>query len=267
VARNDGGASLNMRGLTLILFFASTLAAAGDMLVMVDTRPGVKVGYWVMPREGAKATVVLLPGGEGGIGMKDGVPTSGNFLVRSRDLFAAQGFNVAIVGKPSDRGDLDGFFRASAPHVEDLRVVIERLRKDLGQPVWLIGTSRGTISAAAAAIALDPSLLAGIVLTSSVTQGARAMPVPSLALPEIRVPVLVVHHRRDACPSCQPHDAAYIVSRLTRAPVKKLLMLDGGSGARGDPCEPWHWHGFIGMESEAVGAIADWVRNPMPEKP
>lgn len=256
-----------MRRLAILLAFVSTLTAAADRLVTIDTRPGVKVGYWLMPREGAKATLMLLPGGEGGIGYKGGVPTSDNFLVRSRDLFAGQGFNVAIVGKPSDRSDLDGFFRASAAHVEDLRAVIERLRKDLGQPVWLVATSRGTISAAAAAIALDPSLLAGIVLTSSVTQGARAMPVPSLALSEIRIPVLMVHHRRDACPSCQPHDAPYIVSRLTRAPVKKLVMLDGGSGARGDPCEPWHWHGFVGMESEAVGVVADWIRNPVPEKP
>ena len=253
--------------LLFVLILASTFAAAADRLVTVDTRPGVRVGYWLMPREGAKATVVLLPGGAGGIGLKGGVPTSDNFLVRSRDLFAAQGLNVAIVGKPSDRDDLDGYFRVSAAHAEDLRVIVERLRTDLGKPVWLVGTSRGTISAAAAAIALDPSLLAGIVLTSSVTQGARAMPVPSLALSEIRVPVLVVHHRRDACPSCQPHDAAYIVDRLTRAPVKKLVMLDGGSGARGDPCEPWHWHGYVGMESEAVETIADWIRNPVPEKP
>jgi hypothetical protein len=253
--------------LTLIFVLASAAASAADRLVTIDTRPGVRVDYWEMPRDGAKATVVLLPGGEGGIGYKDGAPTSGNFLVRSRDLFAAQGFNVAIVGKPSDRSDLDGFFRASAAHVEDLRVVIERLRRDLGQPVWLVGTSRGTISAAAAAIALDPSLIAGIVLTSSVTQGARASPVPGLALGEIRVPVLVVHHRRDECRSSAPQDAPYIVSRLTQAPVKKLIMLDGGSGARGDPCEPWHWHGYIGMEREAVEAIADWIRNPMPEKP
>jgi pimeloyl-ACP methyl ester carboxylesterase len=253
--------------LTLLLSFVSTLAAAADRLVMVDTRPGVRVGYWEMPRDGAKATVVLLPGGEGGIGFKGGVPTSGNFLVRSRDYFAAQGFNVAVVGKPSDRDDLDSGFRASAPHMEDLRVVVERLRKDLGQPVWLVGTSRGTISAAAAAIALDPSLLAGIVLTSSVTNGSRFTPVPGLALAEIRVPVLVVHHRRDACRSCVPHEAEHIVERLTRAPVKKFVMLDGGSGAGGDPCEPWHWHGYVGMEREAVEAIADWIRNPVPEKP
>lgn len=255
--------------LTLLFIFilASTLATAADRMVGVDTRPGVRVGYWLMPRDGAKVTVMLLPGGEGGIGFKGGVPTSANFLVRSRDYFAAQGFNVAIVGKPSDRDDLDSNFRASAPHMEDLRVVVERLRKDLGQPVWLVGTSRGTISAAAAAIALDPSLLAGIVLTSSVTNGNRAAAVPGLALAEIRIPVLVVHHRRDACKSCVPYEAAHIVERLTQAPVKKFVMLDGGSGARGDPCEPWHWHGYVGMEREAVEVIADWIRNPVPEKP
>ena len=252
-----------MARLAYLLFaFAASLATAADRLVMVDTRPGVRVGYWLIQRDGAKATLLLLPGGGGSIGMKGAVPTSDNFLVRSRDHFAAQGFHVAIVGKPSDRDELDSNFRAGAAHVEDLRLVVERLRKDLGQPVWLVGTSRGTISAAAAAIALDPSTLAGIVLTASVTNGMRAAPVPGLALAEIRVPVFVVHHRRDACRSCVPHEAARIIDGLTRAPVKKLLLVDGGGGAGGDPCEPLHWHGFIGMEREAVAAIAEWIRDP-----
>jgi len=246
----------------LIFAFAASLATAADRLVMVDTRPGVRVGYWLMQRDGAKATLLLLPGGGGTIGMKGGVPTSDNFLVRSRDHFSAQGFHVAIVGRPSDRDELDSNFRASAEHVEDLRSVVERLRKDLAQPVWLVGTSRGTISAAAAAIGLEPSTLADIVLTSSVTNGMRAAPVPGLALAEIRVPVFVLHHRRDACRSCVPHETSRIIDGLTRAPVKKLLLVDGGGGASGDPCEPLHWHGFIGMEREAVATIAEWIRDP-----
>jgi hypothetical protein len=36
--------------------------------VFADTRPGIRVGYWLMERPGATATVMLLPGGEGGIG-------------------------------------------------------------------------------------------------------------------------------------------------------------------------------------------------------
>ena len=137
----------------LFLATAPSIAAAEDGLVKVDTRPGVSVSFFYMKRDGAKATVVLLPGGGGGIGMKDGIPTSKNFLVRSRDHFAAQGFNVAVVGRPTDQSELDYSFRVSPKHIEDLRRVTAFLRKDPGMPVWLIGTSSGTISATSAAIA------------------------------------------------------------------------------------------------------------------
>ncbi len=258
-----------MRVAPWLLAFMAALAGAADRLVHIDTRPSVRVGYWLMERPGASATVVLLPGGEGGIGMRDGVPASANFLVRSRDLFAAAGYNVAVVGKPSDRTELDANFRAGADHVTDLRRVVERLRQDLGKPVWLVGTSRGTISAAAAAIAIDPSALAGVVLTSSVTSGSRTSPlrVASLDLAAIQVPVLVVHHRDDACPSCSARETPRIIEGLTHAPSKKLVILEGGSGARGDPCEALHWHGFIGMEAEAVTTITEWMRNPRQERP
>ncbi len=93
------------------------------------------------------------------------------------------------------------------------------------------------------------------------------MSVPSLDLAAIEVPVLVVHHRDDACPSCSPRDAARIVERLTKSPSKKFVLLDGGSGARGDPCEALHWHGFVGMEPAAVDTITGWIRNPLQERP
>jgi hypothetical protein len=73
-----------------------------------------------MKREGAKAAIDLLTGGGSGIGMKNGIPTSNNFLVRSRDIFAENGFNMAVVGKPSDKDDLDRSFRISPEHIEDL---------------------------------------------------------------------------------------------------------------------------------------------------
>jgi pimeloyl-ACP methyl ester carboxylesterase len=252
------------RLLALLLLMASVAAVAADHLVTIDTRPGVRLGYYVMPRPGATATVVLLTGGSGGLGMKDGVPTSGNFLVRTRDDFAAAGFNVALAGKPSDRGDLDAGFRASSAHVADLRILVEKLRKDFGKPVWLVGTSLGTVSAAAAAIELDPSALAGIVLTSTLTNARRFRSVPDLSLGDIRVPVLVMHHKRDACPSCVADETDRVMSGLKRAPVKKLVLVDGGGGARGDPCEPMHYHGYIGMEKEAVAIITGWIRDPKP---
>jgi pimeloyl-ACP methyl ester carboxylesterase len=244
-----------------VLAIALLPVAAADRLVSVETRPGVRVAYWLMERPNATATVMLLPGGEGGIGMKDGVPASSNFLVRTRDLFAAAGYNVALVGKPSDRQDLDIYYRSSADHVADLRRVVAKLRHDQGKPVWLVGTSLGTISAAAAAIAMDPGEIAGVVLTSSRTSGHSAN-VQNLSLGEIRVPALVVHHRDDTCPSCDPREAPRIADALTHAPVKKLILLTGGGGPSGPPCEPFHYHGYIGMEKEAVETITAWMKDP-----
>jgi len=235
-----------------------------DELITLPTRSGVTVSYWYMPRATASATLVLLPGGAGGMGLRDGQPQSGNFLVRSRDLFAAEGFNVAIVGRPSDVADMDTAFRISVAHIDDLRRVIDDLRARSAAPLWLVGTSRGTVSAAAAAIAIGAPQLAGVVLTSSITAFRLPGAVPTQRLSDVHVPVLVLHHEKDACPSCAPHEVKFILSGLSAAPVKKLLWASGGSGARGDPCEAFHWHGYVGMEAQAVQWIAQWVRQPTP---
>ncbi len=253
------------RLLFAFIALAALASAAQDRLVFADTRPGVRVGYWLMVRPGATATVMLLPGGEGGIGsVKGQEPRSKNFLVRTRDIFAAEGFNVAVIGKPSDKEDMDLAFRASKDHVEDLRVIAESLRANLGKPVWLVGTSRGSVSAAAAGAALDPPTIAGIVMTSSVTYSRAGFAVPTLPLMDVRVPALVMHHKRDACKDCDPREAHLITERLTGAPVRKLLLVDGGGDPSGPVCEPMHYHGFIGMEAEAVKMISGWIRNPAP---
>ena len=73
-----------------------------------------------------------------------------------------------------------------------------------------------------------------------------------------------MHHRQDACRICRPERAERIVAGLKNAPVRSLQLVDGGGGAQGDPCEAMHWHGFVGMEKEAVAAIAAWIRKPSP---
>jgi pimeloyl-ACP methyl ester carboxylesterase len=253
-----------MRILTVtLLLAAATMASAEDKPIRLDTRPGVSVTFYYMKRDGTPATVVLLMGGAGGIGMKGGAPRSRNFLVRSREHFAASGFNVAVVDRPTDR-ELDFHFRTSSEHVQDLRQVVSYLKKDTGLPVWLVGTSRGTISATAAAIAFGNEELAGIALTSSVTSSKRPGAVPTQKLDAIRIPVLVLHHEKDACAITRPEEVSLITTGLKNAPVKKQIMVSGGADPQGDPCEALHWHGFIGMEKEAVDIIAAWIRNPKP---
>lgn len=87
---------------------------------------------------------------------------------------------------------------------------------------------------------------------------------PAQKLDAIRIPVLVLHHELDACAVTRPNEVSLITGGLKNAPVKKQIMVSGGASPEGDPCEALHWHGFIGMEKEAVEIIADWIKNPKP---
>ena len=125
-------------------------------------RPGVTQRLLVLSPPEPKAAVTLIAGGHGGLqiffngSFKWG---DGNFLIRTRQLFVDQGLTVAILDAPSDRHSppfLSGF-RQTAEHTEDIKAVIAWLREQAKVPVWLVGTSRGTQSAAYVTIALADS--------------------------------------------------------------------------------------------------------------
>lgn len=247
--------------LLLLLWLGIKPCAAQDQLVALDTREGVRSSYWWMPREGASATVLLFAGGHGGIGLKDGTPQSNNFLIRSRDLFANTQLNVALIGNPSDQRALTPAFRASAEHAQDIAATIQSIRQRSTAPIWLIGTSQGSISAAANAIALGPQI-AGVVLSSSISVPQPGGSVPDLPLERIAVPVLVHQHVRDGCRITPASGAQRLLPRFTQAPIKKYWEVDGGENPSGNPCEALHYHGYIGMEAQAVAHITQWMQVP-----
>ena len=248
--------------IAMALLVMGVLAHAEGPLFKVPTRSDVKTTLFWEPVEGAKATVFLFPGGGGGFGkVEDGKPTSNNFLVRSAPYFTANGFNVAIFGRPSDSEDLDYADRISETHMTDVRKVLEFVKRKADVPVWMVGTSRGTISVTAAAINM-PGEMAGVVLTSSVISYKKPGAVPKQDLERIKVPVLVLHHAKDACTLCQPHEVPAILRGLKNAQTKKEIMVSGGENPTGNVCEALHWHGFIGMEREAVDLMANWIKAP-----
>lgn len=247
----------------LLALLVTVSSRAADQVIRLESRPGVKVPVFYMKRDGATATVVLLPGGAGGIGkIEDGKPTGTNFLVRTRDTFADAGLNVAVMSRASDKADLDYPDRVAEDHMTDIKALVDYLKKDAGVPVWLVSTSRGTVSATAAAVKFGNSDLGGIVLTSSVVNYKKVGAVPTQDLAAIKVPVLVLHHEQDGCAHCRPHEVPAIVKGLKNAPYKKLVMVNGGGNPTGDPCEALHYHGFIGMEKEVVALITDWMKRP-----
>ncbi len=210
----------------------------------------------------ALASVILFAGGNGILALS---PTGigslgGNFLVRNRQRFADEGLLVAVVDAPSDyaRGP---DFRTTAGHVEDMKAVIAELRTIADVPVWLVGTSRGTMSAANVAARLTAAAGAdGLVLTSTILTGGRES-IYDVKLSAIRVPTLVVHHRYDSCKATPCGAVSGLMAKLPNAPRRELLTFDGGDSPRSAPCEALSRHGYFGIDREVVKAIADWIKS------
>lgn len=218
----------------------------------------------------ARGVMILFAGGHGGLQLTPGGAIGwgrGNFLVRTRQQFADRGMLVALVDAPSDRQRepfLTGF-RQTPEHAADIRAVIAWARKQApatadgradgsAWPVWLVGTSRGTQSAAYIATALPagegPD---GLVLTSTILDDTRMLPVPALALEKLRMPVVVVHHALDGCRLCNIAGLPRLMAKLGSAPAT-LIEVQGGE-SRGDPCEAFAYHGFNGIEQDVVDKI------------
>jgi len=249
------------------LVLAASLAAAapvGETLETIATRPGVTQPFlFLRPPRAPVASVVLLAGGAGRLGLAGYGPgwVNTNFLVRNRARFAERGFLVAVPDAPSDRPQgLDGV-RSNREHAEDIRALIAWLRRAAPVPVWLVGTSMGTVSAASAAARLGAEGPDGLVLTSTVTRRSRGRgeSTDDVPLADIGVPTLVVHHKDDGCPFTPYGDTALLVRALRHAPRRELLTFEGGDPPRSAPCEPLAPHGYLGLDERVVEAIAAWI--------
>lgn len=238
-------------------------------LVTLDTRQGVKQKFILMKPKEPVASVILFAGGHGNLNLSSFLGSvnigwsENNFLVRTRKLFFDKGFVVAVVDAPSDRKGKDGMeygFRNSPDHVTDIDKVITYLRKVADVPVWLIGTSRGTESAAYIAIhsTQNPD---GLVLTSIMTvENMRGMAVTDMKLGEITIPVLIVAHESDECMFTPAIYSKVIKEKLTGARTVELKHFQGGSRPRSGPCAPLSYHGFYGIEKEVINFIAEFIK-------
>lgn len=220
------------------------------------------------------ASVILFAGGHGALGLQSASSMSwgaGNFLVRSRQRFAAHGFMVAVVDTPSDRPNgMNAIFRMGPQHAGDISAVAAYLKGQADVPVWLVGTSMGTFSAAGGAI--GASNIDGLVLTSTIT---RSQPhwrirnshpdgVASMPLAKVSVPALVVSHRQDGCEVTPAADAPKLRRALANARKVETVLLDGGDPPQSVPCEAKSQHGFLGIEGVAVDAIARFIKANRP---
>lgn len=251
--------------LTLIVSFFPWIAVAQPYWETIDIGSST-VDLFIMAPKNSKTTVLLLPGGPwvlGGRDVKTQRPKGRNFLVRSAPLFFDNGLTTVIMDKPSNAPDLnDGIARTSNQHADDILAVATYLKKKFDHPVWLIGTSRGTQSAAAAAIRDKSQVISGLVLSASMLGTNRSeVSLLGLDLDKIRVPVYVSHHQKDECGNTNPQEIPLLVQALTNAPKVQVKLIESGHSPTERVCGPMHWHGYINAEAETVNGIASWIKS------
>jgi pimeloyl-ACP methyl ester carboxylesterase len=208
------------------------------------------------------AILLMFAGGDGTVSFSGGqiVHMNGNFLMRTEQLWLAQGFGFATIGSSSS---LLGQ-RHTPAYAAIIAAAVDYARSRGGNaPVWLVGTSMGSIAAANGAAHL-PGRVAGVVLTSSVAAQNRASgeTVFDSDLGAIAIPALVVSNKGDTCPVAGPGFAPNILAALARAPKKEVIYVESNQ-LQSDPCEAMSPHGYLGIEGDVVQRISTWIRaNP-----
>ncbi len=264
--------------LSLVLIVGPTAAmsqSCGEVFTL-NTHDGTTTKYAVSKTTGSAGVVIaILPGGGGFADLNAGgcaQELQGNSLVQAQQYFYDLGFITALIDAPSDHPAGDGLagFRIDPAHAADIGAVIVDLRKRTGLPVWLAGTSRGSISAVNAASRLTGDAAPdGLVLTSSVVQGNDqgrkrwvAQTVFSAELDKITLPTLVMAHEGDKCARTPPSRAKSLFDAV-QSPVKKLVMMTGGPGWRGPvgvkACRGKSPHGYFKQRIKMAEAITKFI--------
>lgn len=255
--------------------------ACGEVMTM-PTHRGTTTRYALSPAsskspQASPVTVVMLIGGGGYMNLDDkGCPQllGRNVLVRMRPLLHQAGVATALVDAPSDMQSDEGLagFRISADHADDVGKIIADVRARTQGAVWLVGHSRGSISAANVAARLTGAAAPdGVVLLSALMVGDSRARKPWVAhsvfsseLGAIKVPLLVVGHAADNCTRSPPGVMNNLVAKSASA-RSQVVAVTGGPVAAGRAetlaaCEPREPHDFVDQEGLVAAGLVRFLR-------
>lgn len=202
-------------------------------------------------------TLVVIPGGEGRLGLKDTSTGSRNPTTQMATRLTNRDFtkvrvNVAAMDTPNEL--FPQSLRAEDAHLERIASVVEFYRRKFSRPVWLLGHSAGTLSVSEYLRKKQAKVsVAGAVLSASMYM----IKVPE----ELNIPLLFLHHERDECrstPAGRARDRAEEAKRINKAPTELLLVTGGES--HGDPCRDGR-HMYYHADEEAARLLAGFIEN------
>jgi hypothetical protein len=225
------------------------LLVAASMIGLLGAAQIEQVGrtrgaIW-LPEGTPSGSVILIPGGTNlqTIRADGGTDAGQNFVMRVRFRFVAAGFAILYLNDPLD-----------------LRPAIARMRR-IARPVFLVGTSSGSIVAARNAANLGADGPDGIVLTSSITKASQSSfsTMHDVNVRRIAVPVLFVHNMHDNCPYSPPGGIPSLAARFAK-PAEVTQITVSSDGSDGEECGPISPHGFLGIENAVADEIITWMQ-------
>lgn len=230
------------------------LSRGQDLNVLISKRTGSNPGI----------AALLFPGYPGILKLKEDAGSltyalAGNFLMRARRLLNSENVFTVAVDCPVDQwNSCDDDYRSSSQHAEDIMDVVATVKNRYGaQQVYVVGTSYGTQSSSFLARALG-TRIDGAIHTATFTdprdsRKAHGKPMASFDWSQAKVPQLFVHHRDDPC------DLTRYSSVVARKGNIPLIAVEGATNPRGDACNAFTAHGFVGREKVVMTAIHGWI--------
>lgn len=244
----------------------SSILLAQERVLQINSTSGAKMRSLISGDAAkAKANLILLVGSGGALKISEGGELKylkGNFLARSRRMFENRGYLVALVDAPMDQKkpqNLDGF-RASKEHASDLGIVAKNLFSLNGKPVVVIGTSRGTVSAANLGLRDQSGLIKAVILTSAlVRRNKKGESLNELNMKDMKLPLLFIHNKSDKCNFTLLEDVGRLATELKKDGVDVKLVVVNSVIKTGRNCGSKSPHGFLGIEDKVVSMADEWL--------
>jgi hypothetical protein len=235
--------------ITSVYAHAQTDSGAKDFLIETAKYKNGEVAPYALTTTGVKNPkyiVILMPGGNGTLVPRTASDSQGviffandNFAIRIRNLIADQDFVTAETDSTVAISSLE--------RVES--IVADLQSRYLNAKIYFLSTSKGSLSIQELSKEMDGKV-AGFINTSSLTTVNRELDTRGL-----KSRYLLVHHKYDGCKNTSYDGALYNHETYGT----ELITMDGGT-TTGNVCGPMAYHGFLGVEAEAVDKIKSWIK-------
>lgn len=256
----------------LALTMFSVFAIARAEVIPVDLKEEGKIEstptmtmYWAGQQ--SRAVLVLIPGGDGNIGIKPETPDLKHpfyqALKRLSDPTLTSGTtDVVVFDSPYPLSPNQRYpsARATSDHVKRVKSVLAFYKEKTHLPVWVMGHSNGGITLMELIKDLQKTnrikLIDGMVVSSARNESSFSAP--------LNFPILFMDHKNNGCAvDDQTVYRTYeSVKKIASSPVGQVLITSGESQSA-NPCVSG-FHMYFKADAELSKALDDFIGKNTP---